>query len=154
MAPTGTVAYAHTLGCQKNGSVIFAVDPPRREDLRVVEIVRPGGFLSVPPGRLFYPLPLPLTHAGSSFPELLPDAMVFNFRERKNSRDQTHKPPTITMRYVATGEHDNATVHALALSLTSPIVAVSDGLLYRQDVKLEPAGYEMAALFCVPLRWR
>lgn len=68
--------------------------------------------------------------------------MPFNFRERPNSRTITEVPPAYMTKWVATGEHNPAIVHAYAIANTPGIVAVSSSILYRQDVKTEPAGYD------------
>lgn len=67
--------------------------------------------------------------------------MPFSFEERPNSRATTHNPPSITFNCVADGEFDAATVKAYAISLTAPSVATLAGILYRQDVRVDPQGY-------------
>ena len=67
--------------------------------------------------------------------------MTFNFRERRTSRKGSTATPGITLEYVATGETDQATVHAYALAMTPAVFATAAGLTYRSDVLIEPAGY-------------
>src|SRR5262245_33962270 len=69
--------------------------------------------------------------------------MAFSFYERPNSRDSTLSPPTVTLRYCAQGEHSSGIVNAYALSLTPAIVVHQGALLYRQDVQVEPQGYDV-----------
>jgi hypothetical protein len=69
--------------------------------------------------------------------------MVFNFRERRNSREATTVPPGIILRYVASGENDEATVHSYALAATAALFSGPQGLLYRQDVRIEPVGFQL-----------
>jgi hypothetical protein len=69
--------------------------------------------------------------------------MVFNFRERRNSREATTVPPGIILRYVASGENDQATVHSYALASTAALFSGPQGLLYRQDVRIEPVGFQL-----------
>jgi hypothetical protein len=69
--------------------------------------------------------------------------MAFSIRERPNSRDSTNSPPAVTLRYVAQGEHSSGIVNAYALGATPAIVVHRNAILYRQDVQLEPAGYDV-----------
>ena len=70
--------------------------------------------------------------------------MAFKFTERRNSRESTSNPPSVTLRYAAQGEPNDAIVKAYAVSAT-PYIVVSDddGVLYRQDVQLEPQGFAL-----------
>ena len=74
--------------------------------------------------------------------------MAFSFYERPNSRDSTNVPPTVNLRYVAQGQHDEAYVKAFALGATPALVAVAEGILYRQDLQVEPAGYDVYYVTC------
>jgi hypothetical protein len=69
--------------------------------------------------------------------------MAFSIRERPSSRDSTSSPPTVNLRYVAQGEHNEAIVKATALAAIPAIVATAEGILYRQDLQVEPAGYDV-----------
>jgi hypothetical protein len=69
--------------------------------------------------------------------------MVFQFRERRTSREATTVPPGIVLRYVASGENDEATVHSYALAATAALFSGPQGLLYRQDVRIEPVGFQL-----------
>ena len=69
--------------------------------------------------------------------------MAFSFYERPNSRDSTNSPPAVTLRYVAQGEHSSSFVNAYALAGTPAIVVHQNQILYRQDIQLEPAGYDV-----------
>lgn len=69
--------------------------------------------------------------------------MSFRFTERRTSRESTDTPPTITLRFSATGQNDNAFVRAYAVAATPAIYGHPSGaLLYRQDVRVEPFGHE------------
>lgn len=69
--------------------------------------------------------------------------MPIKWRELRSSREATTNPPTITLRYCATGEHNQATVLNEALSYTTNLWATPSDLLYRQDVRVEPVGYDI-----------
>ncbi|MCE9555912.1 MAG: hypothetical protein K8T91_21395 [Planctomycetes bacterium] len=63
------------------------------------------------------------------------------FRERPDSRSSTKDPPSFTYRYTASGEQDDSIVSAFALNVTPPAVATPIGLLYRQDIRIDPVGW-------------
>lgn len=67
--------------------------------------------------------------------------MVFNFREGRTSRSSTVNPPTETREYIATGTNDQSYVKLFAYGGTPAILGTTDGLLYRQDIKVEPGGF-------------
>src|SRR5688500_14521459 len=67
--------------------------------------------------------------------------MAFTFEERPLSRQKTSNPPSLTMLYVADGIADQATVTAFAHSATPSVQAVIEGILYRQDIRIDPQGY-------------
>lgn len=69
--------------------------------------------------------------------------MVFKFTERRNSRATTTEPPTYVLRYVAAGSNDSEYVRAYALAATPGIFAAAGAILYRQDVAVDPGGYEI-----------
>jgi hypothetical protein len=62
--------------------------------------------------------------------------MTFNFRERPSSRSGTTSPPSVTLKYVATGSSDDLFVRNYAISASPQIYATSQGVLYRQDIKV------------------
>jgi hypothetical protein len=67
----------------------------------------------------------------------------FVFNELPNSRDQTAEPPTINLRYKATGTQSDSFVRAYAYSATPNIYPTEYGTLYRQDIRLEPQGFNV-----------
>lgn len=67
--------------------------------------------------------------------------MIFTFEETPESRQESSNPPSYTLIYKATGEHDDAVVHAHALAATPSIVFRPTGTLYRKDVQREPDGW-------------
>jgi hypothetical protein len=70
--------------------------------------------------------------------------MPFSLEERRNSGAMTVEPPTVIRRYRASGEFDRNTVLALAVSLTPlTVLHPTGGLLYRQDIALDPAGHKL-----------
>lgn len=75
--------------------------------------------------------------------------MIFQFNERPESRSYSHKTPSYTLVYLATGETNDLTVQSYAIGATSAYVSTAAGTLYRQDVKLQPRGYA-AFLVTVP----
>lgn len=66
--------------------------------------------------------------------------MAFYFHERPNSRASTTTPPTLTLNYVAGDETNAATVRAYAIAATAAIQATTQGILYRQDLIIDPQG--------------
>jgi hypothetical protein len=48
----------------------------------------------------------------------------------------------VTLRYVASGSNDDSFVKAYALAASPAIVAGATGILYRQDLSIEPQGFE------------
>lgn len=69
--------------------------------------------------------------------------MTFNFRERPTSRATTASPPTENREYVATGSSDSQYVKAFAYGATPAILATGEGILYRQDIAVDPAGFQI-----------
>ncbi len=70
---------------------------------------------------------------------------MFRFTESRNSRDSTANPPTVTLRYSATGSNDDVYVKAYAINATpAQVFSVQHGTLYRQDVRITWEGYEIA----------
>ncbi len=67
--------------------------------------------------------------------------VVFSFEETPDSRISTVNPPTVTLRYKAVGEPNDATVVAFAIAGTPTSVFTPVGQLWRQDVKVDPDGY-------------
>jgi hypothetical protein len=68
---------------------------------------------------------------------------AFTFEERPNSRGGTTSPPTETRYYRAAGITDESYIRAAAPSLTPAMVIVPTGILYRQDISLEPGGFAL-----------
>jgi hypothetical protein len=69
--------------------------------------------------------------------------MVFRFRERHASRESTRTPPTLTAHYVASGTGDEAYVRAYSLAQTPPIWPTDQGILYRQDIRIDAVGRDI-----------
>jgi hypothetical protein len=68
---------------------------------------------------------------------------LFRFTESRDSRRTTTKPPTYTAAYSAAGSNDAAYVRAYAIAATPAVVNLIDGTVYRQDVAVDPVGYEL-----------
>lgn len=66
--------------------------------------------------------------------------MAFYFHERPNSRKSTTFPPTLERQYVAGDETDAAVIRAFALNAIPYNIATTQGILYRQDLVIEPNG--------------
>lgn len=67
---------------------------------------------------------------------------LFRFTESRDSRRTTTNPPTYTATYTAAGSNDSAYVRAYAIAATPTIVSLIDGMLYRQDISVDPIGFE------------
>lgn len=65
----------------------------------------------------------------------------FVFAELPDSRDSTGEPPTFNLRYKATGTQDEAFVNAYAYAATPAIWGTFYGVLFRQDIRVEPNGF-------------
>ena len=66
--------------------------------------------------------------------------MPFQFDEAPDSRSQTANPPSETRIWVASGEFDPLVVKSYAYGATPAFIATLEGLLYRQDIQVEPDG--------------
>lgn len=69
--------------------------------------------------------------------------MAFTFEEAPNSRQQAMEPASFTSIWVADGEQDDYTVAAYAQLFTAAAVLTPQGTLYRQDVRVDPEGYQL-----------
>ena len=69
--------------------------------------------------------------------------MTFKFTERRNSRQTTTEPPTFVLRYAAAGSNDSEYARTYALAATPSIVAAASAILTRQDVAVDPVGFEL-----------
>ena len=69
--------------------------------------------------------------------------MTFRFNERPNSVRTTTNPPTYEKQYVAAGEADPTIVRAYAASATPSIVAVGEGILFRNDISVQEQGHKV-----------
>jgi hypothetical protein len=69
--------------------------------------------------------------------------VTFLFDEMPDTRGGTSDPPTQNRVYVATGEFDENVVKANAYVLTPAVVALPEGLVYRNQLSLRPAGYDV-----------
>lgn len=67
--------------------------------------------------------------------------MAIDLQERPDSRSSTKDPPSFTYRYTASGEQNDSVVSAYALAVTPIAVSTSMGLLYRQDIRIDPVGW-------------
>jgi hypothetical protein len=66
--------------------------------------------------------------------------MPLTFYEVPESRKVSAVPPSATLKYKASGEQNESIVAAFAEAATGSIYASPFGLLYRQDIQLEPDG--------------
>lgn len=66
---------------------------------------------------------------------------AFTFDEIPDSREQSIQPPSLTMKFLASGEVDDQTVLLNAALSTAQTVISTIGMLYRQDILLAPAGF-------------
>lgn len=67
----------------------------------------------------------------------------FTFDEIPESREESLHPPHLIMRFIASGLFDNAAVMANAIALTAPQVLAAGGLLYRQNIEIDPVGWSL-----------
>lgn len=68
---------------------------------------------------------------------------TFRFTESRESRRLTTTPPTQTNVFTASGTNDQSYVRAYTIAATPAVVASIYGTLYRQDVAVDPVGYEV-----------
>jgi len=66
---------------------------------------------------------------------------IFQFDERPDSRSITLEPPSLTLRYNASGEFDETTVTAYALQALPASVFTQVGQLWRQPISVDPEGW-------------
>lgn len=69
--------------------------------------------------------------------------MSFQFDERPGSGRMTANPPSKTLEYVSEGITSEDDVHSYAIAFTPAMIATAVGVLYRQDVQLEPQGHDV-----------
>jgi hypothetical protein len=69
---------------------------------------------------------------------------MFRFTESRTSRSSTLEPSTYVLRYTAAGSGDYAFVRSYALAATPAVVWSITGNLFRQDVRIEWTGYQIA----------
>jgi len=67
---------------------------------------------------------------------------LFRFTESRDSRKTTTIPLTYVAAYTASGTNDGAYVRAYALAATPTVVSLVGGTAYRQDVAVDPVGFE------------
>lgn len=67
---------------------------------------------------------------------------LFRFKEARESRQSGMNPPFVNLIYNASGSNDAAFVRSFAFSGAPSIVATTYGILYREDIILDPAGFE------------
>lgn len=69
--------------------------------------------------------------------------MTLSLFERPGSRSMSADPPSLTTQWGLTGTTDHATALATIISGTPDTATSPAGLLYRQDVQMQPAGYNL-----------
>lgn len=69
--------------------------------------------------------------------------MTIRMTESRDSRATTQNPPTKTYRFTIAGTNNDAEVKAYAMGATPNVVAALEGILYRQDVRINPVGYNV-----------
>lgn len=69
--------------------------------------------------------------------------MVFKFFERPNSPQTTGSPPSVTTHWTATGTASESFVRSYALGATPNFYSTVHGTLYRQDLRIDPAGHQL-----------
>lgn len=67
---------------------------------------------------------------------------MFRFKEARDSQRSSHFPPSIELVYNASGNNSGTFVRTFALNATPAIAAHERGTLYRQDIKVDPVGFE------------
>jgi hypothetical protein len=69
----------------------------------------------------------------------------FVFAETPDSRASNGNPPTMTLKYRASGDgaESEAFVHAYALQASPRVYNTIYGTIFRQDIQLEPVGYKL-----------
>ena len=67
--------------------------------------------------------------------------MTISFQERPGTRRSTSSPPTFELEYVCEGVFDSGSVKAMALSLTPPLVATTEGILFRSNIDVREYSY-------------
>lgn len=69
---------------------------------------------------------------------------MFRFSESRESRQGSANPPSETRIYNASGSSDQSFVYAYAAGGGTPAyIAHAAGVLYRQDIKVDPVGFEL-----------
>ena len=69
--------------------------------------------------------------------------MSIRFDEKPTSRATTYEPPSYTGLYTLAGTIDHGIAWAYAASATPAVVVAAGQVLYRQDVKIDPVGYDV-----------
>lgn len=69
--------------------------------------------------------------------------MPFSFEERPDSRQSRfgNDSPSLMVRYLASGETDDGFVGRFALGATPLFITTIVGVLYRQEIQIDPDGY-------------
>lgn len=67
---------------------------------------------------------------------------AFRFKESRDSRKTTGNPISQTNVFTAAGSNDGDFVRAYATAATPSVVSTVYGTLYRQDIQVDPVGYE------------
>lgn len=69
--------------------------------------------------------------------------MTLRFDERPNARRTSVNPLTYETQYIAAGETDQGIIRAYAGSFTPLMVAVADGILFRDDIQVQEQGHRV-----------
>lgn len=69
--------------------------------------------------------------------------MTLRFDERPNSRRTSLNPLAYETQYVATGSGDQGIIRAYAANTTPALVALADGILFRDDIQVQEQGYNV-----------
>ena len=69
--------------------------------------------------------------------------MPITIKERPGKRRSTFKPPSETREYRIAGVADSEYAKAIALAGTPNLLATSQGMLYREDLKVDEAGHNL-----------
>jgi hypothetical protein len=69
--------------------------------------------------------------------------MTFRFTESRDSRKTSANPISQTLVFTAAGSNDAAYVLAYATAATSSVASTVYGTLYRQDIQVDPLGFEV-----------
>ncbi len=75
--------------------------------------------------------------------------MTYRFGQKPGASRFTSYPPTAELGYVINGIADRSTARAIVGSLIAPAVAVNEGILYLQDIRMEERGFALYDAFAM-----